>query len=219
MSDNDRLIRFEWSDFLVSFLYYTWSLTNTVFECISLLSFTFYFRSFLFFLCYDKFEKTNFLTNIIFLLRQLTTAIATRRRRCHQAAAVMLSRCRHRRCRRRVTAASCKPTDNHHTMRHCRFLLPLTSLLLLIPGLQLISFLPPTLLLQRCCRRWLLRRCQHPTSPLQCMLTPYPPPPTRTRRGKCHSQESTPRKVVGAKTSTPPPLPSPTLNSGGSNIV
>jgi hypothetical protein len=55
--------------------------------------------------------------------------------------------------------------------------------------------------------------------PLQCMLMPYPPPPTRTRRGKRHSQGSTPRKVVDAKTSMPPPLPSPTLNSGESNIV
>ncbi len=77
MSDNDHLIRFEWLDFLVYFLYSTWSLNNTIFECISPLSFTFYFRSFLFFLCYTKFEKTNFLTNFIFLLRQLTTAIKT----------------------------------------------------------------------------------------------------------------------------------------------
>ncbi len=54
MSDNDRLIRFEWSDFLVSFSYSTWSLTNTIFECISPLSFTFLFLFFPIFLVLHK---------------------------------------------------------------------------------------------------------------------------------------------------------------------
>ncbi len=60
MSDNDHLIRFEWSDFLVSFSYSMWSLTNTIFECISLLSFTFLFPFFPIFLVLHKIRENKF---------------------------------------------------------------------------------------------------------------------------------------------------------------
>ncbi len=101
MSNNDCLIRFEWSDFLVSFLYSTWSSTNTIFECISPLSFTFLFPFFPIFLCYTKIRENKF-------SHKFHISVAPTDN-CH------------------------KPTDNHHTTCHCRFLLPLTSLLLLIP--------------------------------------------------------------------------------------
>ncbi len=60
MSDNYPLIRFEWLDFLVSFLYSTWFLTNTIFEYISLLSFTFLFPFFPIFLVLPKIQENKF---------------------------------------------------------------------------------------------------------------------------------------------------------------
>ncbi len=60
MSDNDRLIRFEWSDFLVYFSYSSWSLTNTIFECISPLSFTFLFPFFPIFLVLHNIWENKF---------------------------------------------------------------------------------------------------------------------------------------------------------------
>ncbi len=60
MSDNDCLIRFEWSDFLVSFSYSTRSLTNTIFKCISPLSFTFLFPFFPIFLVLHKIGENKF---------------------------------------------------------------------------------------------------------------------------------------------------------------
>ncbi len=60
MSDNDRLIRFEWLDFLVSFSYSTWSLTIMIFECISPLSFTFLFSFFPIFLVLHKIWENKF---------------------------------------------------------------------------------------------------------------------------------------------------------------
>jgi hypothetical protein len=215
MSDNDHLIRFEWSDFLVSCLYSTWSSTNTIFECISPLSFTFLFPFFPIFLCYTKIRENKF-------SHKFHISVAPTDNR-HKNQLTTTTQC--------ITATSCYHW--HHC--YCSFPLPMLTrlplqiicLLLLqlfllsadIAALRPICFLPPTLLLQCCRCRWLLCRCQHPMLPLHCMLTPSPPPPTRTRRGKRHSHGSTPREVVDAKTLTPPPLPSPPLNSGESNII
>ena len=60
MFHNDCLIRFEWLDFLVSFSYYTWSITNTVFECISPLSFTLLFPFFSIFLVLQQIRENEF---------------------------------------------------------------------------------------------------------------------------------------------------------------
>jgi hypothetical protein len=214
MSDNNRLIRFEWSDFLVSFSYSMWSSTNTIFGCINPLSFTF-FPFFPIFLGFTKIREIEFPHKFYI------SVAPTDNRHKNQLTTTT----------QRTTAASC--SHRHHC--YCLFplltlfCLPLQIIFLLLPQLFLLSadiaalpkifFLPPTLLLQRCRRRWLLCRRLHPTLLLQCMLTPSPPPPTRTRRGKHHSHGSPPRKVVDAKTLMPPLLPSPPLNSGESNIV
>ncbi len=190
MSDNNCLIRFEWSDFLVSFSYSTWSSTNTIFECISPSSFTFLFPFFPIFLGYTKIREIEFSHKF-----HISVAPTDNRQKNQLTATTQ-----------HATAASCY----HRHNCYCLFLLPtlfclpLQIICLLLPQLFLLSadiaalppicFLPPTLLLQRClCPR------QHPMSPLQCMLMPSPLLPTRTRRGKCHSHGSPPREVVDAK--------------------
>ncbi len=192
-----------------------WSSTNTIFKCISLLSVTFLFPFFPIFLGYTKIQEIEF-------SHKFHVSVApTDNRHKNQLTTTT----------QRTTAASCYHRHHCYCLFHSPtlFRLPLQIICLLLPQLFLLSaniaalppicFLPPTSLLQCCRRRWLLCRCQHPTLPLQCMLTPSPPPPTRTRRGKRHSHGSPPRKVVDAKTSMPPLLPSLPLNSGESNIV
>ncbi len=145
----------------ISFSYSMWSSTNTIFKCISLLSFTFLFPFFPIFLGYTKIWEIKF-------SHKFHISVAPTDNR-HKNQLTTTTQC--------TTAASCY--HRHHC--YCLFplptlfCLPLQIICLLLPQLFLLSadiaalppicFLPPTLLLQRCRCRWLfaaanIQRCR-----------------------------------------------------------
>ncbi len=134
MSDNNRLIRFEWSDFLASFSYSMWSSTNTIFECISPLSFTFLCPFFPIFLGYTKIREIEF-------SHKFHISVAPTDNRHKNQQLTTTTQC--------ATAASCY--HRHHRYRlfpsPTLFRLPLQIICLLLPQLFLpsadIAALPP----------------------------------------------------------------------------